>query len=746
MMTIAPGSLPVGFRFHPTDEELVNVYLKRKISGRIKTEIEIIPEIDILKCEPWDLPDKSIIRSDDPEWFFFAPKDRKYANGNRSNRATEAGYWKATGKDRSIRSKAAPGRNNVIGMKKTLVFHRGRAPKGIRTRWIMHEYRTTEPVFESGDQGGYVLYRLFKKPEEKGSNSKAEEMEKSGFSPTPTKSSPNGTLHEEDSMEEISTPVNQKSPESGLREMEKSGFSPTLTKSSLDGAPHEEDSMEEISTPVNQESPGSGLREEPQSLPDSVEQQPTVIKRWLTDNIDCSGTCSVAPDERSCNVASDNHDAKAGMHIHSFKLVFMILACILACTRYTNQGIINLHKHNQESPMEDVDDADRDSFHEFLDAVLCNPDEYSAGASDVQKNSVAETVPRHGIWDSASFRDSGTSSDIGTEAGLAQEHVSLEASEWAEEPSFMLNDLLRMNSSHGYPEIEPHLSALYENASLLPYDSTGPDVYSVDPTSESLQYLFDSMEESSNQKNIANNGDGHEVSGIKFRPRHLQHPSDSMNLSAQEGTITSRFHLQGPVQNASFASAGSESSSNGDDHEDREAMKKALQDLFDGTEESLTQKDAPSNEDGFEGTGIKIKTWKVRNPPNELSSKQRRVFGKIRLQSSFEVGSFSAIAGESSSSKDDQVDGGSTTEAGEHVDDNLAEFREISKPALPDKLEQLSIHDDATHSSELYQESKPLLRLRTKGTYDNADVPKDPPSHPGISRTEEFTACSVSLA
>lgn len=70
--------------------------------------------------------------------------------------------------------------------------------------------------------------------------------------------------------------------------------------------------------------------------------------------------------------------------------------------------------------MESVDDADRDSFHEFLDAVLSNPDDYSPGASDVQKISVAETVPGHGIWDSASFRDSGTSSDIDTEAGLPQ--------------------------------------------------------------------------------------------------------------------------------------------------------------------------------------------------------------------------------------------------------------------------------------------------------------------------------------
>lgn len=52
---MAPVSLPPGFRFHPTDEELVAYYLKRKINGR-RIELEIIPEVDLYKCEPWDLP------------------------------------------------------------------------------------------------------------------------------------------------------------------------------------------------------------------------------------------------------------------------------------------------------------------------------------------------------------------------------------------------------------------------------------------------------------------------------------------------------------------------------------------------------------------------------------------------------------------------------------------------------------------------------------------------------------------
>ncbi|XP_009598687.1 NAC domain-containing protein 54-like [Nicotiana tomentosiformis] len=152
-------SLPPGFRFHPTDEELVAYYLKRKINGR-KIELEIIPEVDLYKCEPWDLPGKSLLPSKDLEWYFFSPCNRKYPNGSRTNRATKAGYWKATGKDRKVNSQM-----RAVGMKKTLVYYRGRAPHGARTHWVMHEYRLDERECEvaNGLQDGYALCRIFKK-------------------------------------------------------------------------------------------------------------------------------------------------------------------------------------------------------------------------------------------------------------------------------------------------------------------------------------------------------------------------------------------------------------------------------------------------------------------------------------------------------------------------------------------------------------------------------------------------------
>lgn len=142
---------PPGFRFHPTDEELITYYLSPKVAD-ISFTSKAIVDVDINKCEPWDLPAKASMG--EKVWYFFMVKDRKYPTGLRTNRATEAGYWKTTGNDKEIYREGV-----LVGMKKTLVFYLGRAPKGEKSNWVMHEYRLeTNPAKEE-----WVVCRVFKK-------------------------------------------------------------------------------------------------------------------------------------------------------------------------------------------------------------------------------------------------------------------------------------------------------------------------------------------------------------------------------------------------------------------------------------------------------------------------------------------------------------------------------------------------------------------------------------------------------
>ncbi|WVZ71734.1 hypothetical protein U9M48_020281 [Paspalum notatum var. saurae] len=152
-------NLPPGFGFHPSDTELVSHYLKRKILGQ-KIEYDLIPEVDIYKHEPWDLPAKCNLPVKDNKWHFFASRDRKYPTGSRSNRATIAGYWKSTGKDRAIKMN-----KRTLGTKKTLVFHEGRPPSGRRTEWIMHEYYIddNECQVSPDKKDAFVLCRVTKR-------------------------------------------------------------------------------------------------------------------------------------------------------------------------------------------------------------------------------------------------------------------------------------------------------------------------------------------------------------------------------------------------------------------------------------------------------------------------------------------------------------------------------------------------------------------------------------------------------
>ncbi|KAJ0241288.1 NAC domain-containing protein [Hirschfeldia incana] len=152
-----------GFRFHPTDEELVSFYLRRKVEHR-PLSIKLITQLDIYKYDPWDLP--KFAMTGEKEWYFYCPRDRKYRNSTRPNRVTSAGFWKATGTDRPIYSSDG---SKCIGLRKSLVFYKGRAAKGVKTDWMMHEFRLpTTSTHNHSDthlppNDSWAICRIFRK-------------------------------------------------------------------------------------------------------------------------------------------------------------------------------------------------------------------------------------------------------------------------------------------------------------------------------------------------------------------------------------------------------------------------------------------------------------------------------------------------------------------------------------------------------------------------------------------------------
>ncbi|XP_074570543.1 NAC domain-containing protein 35-like [Curcuma longa] len=146
-----------GFRFHPTEEELIDFYLRRKVQGR-RFNVDLIPFLDLYRYDPWDL--QVFATMGEKEWYFYVPRDRKYRNGDRPNRVTLSGYWKATGADRIVRAENGA---RQIGLKKTLVFYSGKAPKGIRSSWIMNEYRLPHSETVQYQKTEISLCRVYKR-------------------------------------------------------------------------------------------------------------------------------------------------------------------------------------------------------------------------------------------------------------------------------------------------------------------------------------------------------------------------------------------------------------------------------------------------------------------------------------------------------------------------------------------------------------------------------------------------------
>ncbi|KQJ92194.1 NAC domain-containing protein 90 [Brachypodium distachyon] len=135
-----------GFRFYPTEEELLGFYLRHRLSAAAaRPQLHrVIPVVDVYAHHPSQLRSMAGEASarDAEQWFFFCPRaPERELRGGRPGRTAPSGYWKATGSPSYVFSSSSSSSSELIGVKRTMVFYHGRAPTGAKTRWKMNEYK-----------------------------------------------------------------------------------------------------------------------------------------------------------------------------------------------------------------------------------------------------------------------------------------------------------------------------------------------------------------------------------------------------------------------------------------------------------------------------------------------------------------------------------------------------------------------------------------------------------------------------
>ncbi|OMO99409.1 No apical meristem (NAM) protein [Corchorus olitorius] len=154
--------LPIGFRFHPTDEELLVHYLKRKALC-LPLPASVIPELDVFKAEPWSLPGDLKDKR-----YFFSYRYGNESNNNKCKIVAGSGYWKPIGKEKPV---MAAGSNQVVGMKRTLIFCQRNRSNETNSRWHLHQFRLVGPLAtlystqmsKWGLFGEWLVFRVFQK-------------------------------------------------------------------------------------------------------------------------------------------------------------------------------------------------------------------------------------------------------------------------------------------------------------------------------------------------------------------------------------------------------------------------------------------------------------------------------------------------------------------------------------------------------------------------------------------------------
>ncbi|GAU49717.1 hypothetical protein TSUD_407940 [Trifolium subterraneum] len=147
---------PFGCKFDPTDEILVNSYLKLKIFNQPLPFRGIGQEVDVFQTEPWMLPYDRIL-SKHRKYYFFDIRNHRFQNMD--TRPAGNGEWRTVEKNKELVLPC----NSYIGRKNTLVYWKKQGNEVVKTKWMMHEFHiVSSAIYHPRKVSHLGAYRIFK--------------------------------------------------------------------------------------------------------------------------------------------------------------------------------------------------------------------------------------------------------------------------------------------------------------------------------------------------------------------------------------------------------------------------------------------------------------------------------------------------------------------------------------------------------------------------------------------------------
>ncbi|MCL7043899.1 hypothetical protein MKW94_007383 [Papaver nudicaule] len=165
--------VPSGFKFAPSDDELISFFLKNKTEYPGEFNLPKIPETNIYE----HLPQELLEGNKDKEAYFITQRNRRHAKGSYVDRSVKegSGHWRMTGSGKGNEIKGVDG--SVIGYKNSLKFYTGKNRKeGKGTDWLMNEFVMAEKLGCSSSMklDDWVISQVYLKKNAKRTESKAE--------------------------------------------------------------------------------------------------------------------------------------------------------------------------------------------------------------------------------------------------------------------------------------------------------------------------------------------------------------------------------------------------------------------------------------------------------------------------------------------------------------------------------------------------------------------------------------------